>query len=166
MRCFDGNGLILRTEPRPGDMGWVVHRHGALYAAEFGWDWRFEGVVAGIVAEIIDGFDPSCERCWFAEIDDRVAGCIFLVRKTDDVAKLRLMLVEPWARGRGLGSRLIDACLAFAREVGYRQVTLWTNDPLVAARRLYARAGFRMVQSEPVHLFGHAMVSETWEIDL
>ncbi|MCL4792843.1 MAG: GNAT family N-acetyltransferase [Gammaproteobacteria bacterium] len=158
--------LSLRSDPRPGELGWLIHRHGVIYAEEFGWDWRFEGVVAGIVSEIIAGFDPQHERCWLAELDGVLVGCCFLVRVDAEVSKLRLLLVEPAARGRGIAWRLVTECLAFARAVGYRKITLWTNDPLVAARRLYQRAGFRMVHSEPAEQFGHQMMSETWELDL
>jgi DNA-binding MarR family transcriptional regulator/GNAT superfamily N-acetyltransferase len=159
------NPYILRHH-RPGDMGWVVQRHGAFYAAEFGWDQSFEALTAEIVAKYIQNFDPKRERCWIAEQDGTNLGCIFLVRKSDRIAKLRLLLVEPSAQGLGIGKHLVDECIAFARAVGYRKMTLWTQSNLFAARHIYQKAGFRLVKKWPVKQFGHQMISETWDLKL
>lgn len=156
---------ILRP-PRPGDMGWVVARHGALYAEEYGWDETFEALVAEIAAAFVRDHDAARERCWIAEMDGRNVGSVFLVRKTDEVAKLRLLIVDPAARGLGIGNRLVDECLRFAKQAGYRRMTLWTNSILEAARHIYVKAGFALVESEPHHSFGKDLVSETWERDL
>jgi len=147
---------------RPGDIGWVIHRHGALYKQEYGWDERFEALVAEIAAKFIQNYDPKCERAWIAERDGAILGCVFLVRHTDRVAKLRMLLVEPSARGLGLGNRLVDECIRFARRAGYKKITLWTQSNLSAARHIYKKAGFELVSSEPHRSFDHNLVSETW----
>ncbi len=156
---------ILRP-PQPGDLGWVVQRHGALYSQEYKWNEEFEGLVAEIVAHYIQNYDPQRERCWIAEREGENAGSVFLVKQSETVAKLRLLLVEPSARGLGIGSRLVAECIQFARQAGYQKITLWTNSVLVAARHIYAVAGFRMVADEAYHGYGHDLVSETWEMDL
>ena len=156
---------ILR-DPRPGDMGWVVQSHGALYASEYGFDSSFEGLVAEITAKFLASFDASRERCWIADIDGLQVGSIFVVRHSDDVAKLRLLLVDPAGRGQRLGQRLVTECIGFAKACGYRKITLWTQSILVAARRIYQDAGFVLVATEPHRSFGQSLVGETWELEL
>lgn len=162
----EGTGAFTLRPPRPGDFGWVISRHGALYAAEYGWDSSFEGLVAEIMAGFIRDFDPACEACWIAEQAGAVMGSAFLVKHAEGVAKIRMVYVEPTARGSGIGAAMLAECIAFARARGYRRVTLWTHSILVAARRLYERAGFRLVASEPHRSFGHDLVAETWELAL
>jgi len=147
-------------------MGWVVHRHGELYAREWGYTAEFEALVARIVADFLDNFDPSAERCWIAERDGAIVGSVLVVRKSKNVAKLRLLLVEPSARGLGLGQRLVDACVRFARRAGYRKMALWTQAELTAARRLYQAAGFVCVKRVPQTGFGSKGMAETWEREL
>src|SRR5216683_2449478 len=158
--------LEPRPAARPGDMGWIVHRHGALYAQEFGWDESFEALVAEIVAKFIAAYNPKLERCWLAEQEGEILGSVFLVKQSTTTAKLRLLLVEPRARGLGVGARLVDECVHFARQAGYRKVTLWTQSILVAARHLYERAGFRRVREEPHASFGQNLIGEYWELKL
>lgn len=157
-------------EPRPGEYGWIIQRHGEIYAAEYGWDMpgdaRFEGLVANVVAEFLRKHDPARERCWIADIGGKPAGCIMLVRKTAATAKLRILLVDPAARGHGVGSLLVSTCVEFARAAGYKRIELWTNPALTTAAKLYITAGFRRVRIEPHQLYGTGQIGEFWELRL
>jgi GNAT superfamily N-acetyltransferase len=154
---------ILLREHRPGDIGWVIHRHGVLYAREFGWDATFEAMVAKVAAAFVEDFKPGRDRCWIAELEGAIVGAAFVVQASKTVAKLRMVYVEPDARGLGLGRRLVREAMTFARNAGYVRMTLWTNDVLLAARALYEREGFSKVAAEPYRGFGHDLVGETWE---
>jgi len=158
---------IALREHRPGDMGWVVERHAVLYHEQDGWGARFEALVAGIVKDFLENFDPGCERCWIAEREGERLGCVFVVKQTPRIAKLRLLLVEPAARGSGLGLRLVEECIRFAREKGYRKLVLWTHAHLAAARAIYRKTGFRKLPRTEAHSsFGPRAVSEFWELPL
>jgi DNA-binding MarR family transcriptional regulator/N-acetylglutamate synthase-like GNAT family acetyltransferase len=156
---------LLRPH-RSGDLGWVVSRHGALYAQEFGWDSGFEALVAEIASKFLRKFNPNRECCWIAELDGTNVGSVMLVEEGETVAKLRLLLVEPQTRGLGIGARMVQECQLFARQAGYKKIVLWTNNVLIAARRLYQNAGFRMVEAQPHHSFGQDLIGENWELVL
>ncbi len=156
---------ILR-EPRHGDFGWIVSRHAELYAQEYGWGEPFEGLCAQIVADFVNNYDAERERCWIAEMNGENVGCVMLVKDSDEVARLRLLLVDPKARGLGLGTRLVDECVRFAREAGYKKITLWTHSILTAARHIYEKAGFTLTSSEPRHSWGKDVVAEFWDLEL
>jgi DNA-binding MarR family transcriptional regulator/predicted N-acetyltransferase YhbS len=159
-------GRVILREARAGELGWIVHRHGALYAAEYGWGEKFEGLVAKVAADFLTDHDPARERCWVAELGGEIVGSIMLVKKSERVAKLRLLLVEPSARGLGVGRRLVEECVAFARSAGYAKVVLWTNPELDAARHIYEKTGFRLVRTETTHVFGAPQAAQTWELSM
>ncbi len=160
-------GVVVRRADHPGDLRWVVMAHGEVYAQQFGWDADFEALVAAIVADYARDHDPAREAAWIAEVDGERAGCVFLVAGEEPgMAKLRILLVTPVARGLGIGTWLVADCLAFARAAGYRQVTLWTNDVLVAARRIYEAFGFVLIDEKPHHSFGHDLIGQNWTLDL
>lgn len=158
--------IVVLRAPRPGDLGWVVERHGRVYAGEYGWDAAFEALVARIVADYAAQHDPQCEAAWIAEVDGEPAGSVLCVRRDERTAQLRLLLVEPRARGLGVGTRLVEECIRFARAAGYKELRLWTNDVLTGARRIYDRAGFREIESERHHSFGHDLVGQVLALDL
>ena len=157
---------IRLRAPRPGDLGWVVQAHGALYAREYGFDQSFEGLVAGIVADYVKHRDPARERCWIADMDGMNVGAVFCVKQSPKVAKLRLLILDPAARGHGVGKRLVDTCIRFARRAGYRKLVLWTQANLAAARGIYVAAGFRLAGTEPHRSFGRRLTGEYWELRL
>ena len=158
--------IAVLRDPVPGDIGWVVQQHGEIYWREYGWDSRFEALVADIAAQFVRKFQPEWERCWIAELDGERVGAVFVVRKSAATAQLRMLILSPKARGLGLGARLTDECIAFARAKGYRKMVLWTNSCLTAARSIYGKRGFRLVKSEPYEGFGQQLVGETWELRL
>ena len=160
-----GAAYILRPH-QPGDLGWAVQQHGLLYAEQYGWDETFEALAAEVSAKFLRDFDPKWERSWIAEKNGENVGCVFLVKQSDEVAKLRMLLVHPKARGLGIGKRLVEECIRFARNRGYKKITLWTNDVLTTARHIYLQAGFKLVAEEKHQSFGHHMVGETWELEL
>ena len=157
---------FLLRPPAAGDYGWVIQRHGAIYAEEYGWNEEFEALVAEIMAHFVQRFDPHRERCWIAEREGQNVGCVFLVTKSERVAQLRCLLVEPSARGHGIGQRLVEECLRFARQHGYRKMILWTNDILYSARHIYEQCGFQLVEEKKHHSFGHDLIGQTWELQL
>ncbi|CCV13032.1 bifunctional helix-turn-helix transcriptional regulator/GNAT family N-acetyltransferase [Mesorhizobium sp. STM 4661] len=170
-RLLGGDGAELKVPYllRPlqvGDIGWIVRRQGLLYAQDYGWDETYEALVAEILGAFVKSFDPRWERCWIAEREGEVVGSVFVVRKSDAVAKLRLLYVEPSARGLGIGKRLVEECIGFARAKGYKTLTLWTNDILVSARRIYEAAGFKLVEEERHHSFGKDLVGQNWNLEL
>ena len=165
-RCRTRQRIVTVRGLDSGDLGWVVQRHGEIYRDEYGWDITFEALIAEIVATYIANHRPGREQAWIAEVDGSRAGCVFCCQRDADTAQLRILIVEPSARGLGIGRRLVDECIDFARGAGYRTIMLWTNDVLVSARRIYEAAGFRLVDEEPHHSFGHDLVGQNWELAL
>ncbi len=159
-------GISIRSLDKPGDLGWVVMAHGEFYAAEYGWDTSFEALVAKIVADYAAGHDDSREAAWLAEQDGHRVGCVFCIAADDQTAQLRILLVDPRARGQGLGSRLVDAAVEFARQAGYQRMKLWTNHPLAAARKIYLSRGFTLTSEDPHHSFGAELIGQVYERDL
>jgi GNAT superfamily N-acetyltransferase len=157
--------VTLRA-PVPGDIGWVIHKHGQLYADEYGWDWTFEAMVACIAGNFITNFSPDRERCWIAEYEGVIVGSVFVVQQDQDTAKLRMLYVDKCMRGQGLGQQLVNECVQFARSKGYQRLVLWTNSMLVSARRIYEAAGFVLVEEEEHTSFGQSMIGQTWQLDL
>lgn len=165
-RGFKFSEPFILRQPEPGDLGWVIHLHGALYTQEYGWDEHFEALVAQIAADFINNYNPARERCWIAEMGGEIVGSAFVVRADDTTAKLRMLLVKPEARGVGLGARLVEECIRFSRRCGYQKLILWTNSVLVEARHIYEKTGFKLVDQEEHHSFGKDLIGETWELDL
>jgi GNAT superfamily N-acetyltransferase len=163
---MSAGNVTVRRLGRPGDLGWVVMAHGEMYAREFGWDTSFEALVARIVADYAGGHDDTREAAWIAEDQDRRVGCVFCVAADEQTAQLRILLVDPAARGHGTGARLVDECVQFARDAGYKRMKLWTNDPLAAARRIYLSRGFQLVEEEPHRSFGTTLVGQVYELGL
>jgi GNAT superfamily N-acetyltransferase len=161
-----GSDIVIRRLGRPGDLGWVVMAHGELYDSEFGWDSSFEALVAKIVADYANDHDDKRDAAWIAELDGRRVGCVFCVGADEETAQLRILLVDPAARGHGLGGRLVDECMEFAREAGYQRMKLWTNHPLVAARRIYLSREFRLIEQEPHRSFGADLIGQVYEREL
>jgi GNAT superfamily N-acetyltransferase len=157
---------VTFTAPRPGDIGWIIHRHGAIYSQEYGWNEQFEALVGQVASEFLRKNNPKREHCWIARMDGRIVGSVFLVEQSNTTAKLRLLYVEPDERGHGIGRKLVHRCIRFARRAGYRKIILWTNSILHAARRIYEDAGFRLIKEEPNDLFGPKLIAQTWELKL